>query len=128
LTGVNGCNVWESLEVANIQRENVCKAIRLHDRYEASVMHLHTANAVSNHQLAPNDVNLLVVRQEGHRVLDEFKQEVGFADGQAIAVSLRRSRRNIPELSDVLDGEMELNTSPFQSVERRMDGLVRGVV
>jgi hypothetical protein len=121
---MHGCNVGEALEVGRIQREDTCKALRLHERSKPSIVYLHTTHVVSNNQLTPNRIDLIGVRQQHHCAFDLFDSLDDLRLQKAISISLNRAGAYVSILRYILGRKVELLALMIKGSQSRLDELM----
>ena len=124
MTGVNRLNAGVPCKVSLIQRENVAYAMSQHSGDQARIVYLNTLHTVSNNQLPPDGIHLVVVREQNHLSFDVFDRFICFDNGEPKSISIHGSRANVPELSDILRRETQFDIERFQFSERSSDELM----
>lgn len=110
MIGVMGLNTRIAEKILSIEREDVGHPIGLHDRHESRIVDLDAAHVIGNHQLAPEQIDLLAVGQESHGAFDIFDPLVGFCNCEAVAVPVKRPCAYIPKLGNILQRETKFRS------------------
>jgi|SRR5271165_5071066 len=89
-------------EVSLVQREQVGDAVDVHRRNQASVMDLRSRNEAGKYKTPPFRIDAIIFRQQCEGSFDSLCALVSFNCGEAVTISVNRTRARIPEFNDVL--------------------------
>jgi len=124
LVGVDHLNIRVSKKIRLIQGQNVGYAIGCHNSGKSRIVYLNSANAMGNHQLAPNRIHPVAIGQESHSPFDGFDTAIRLEGAKTISIPVIWTGANVPEFSDILQGVIERSALGFQKQERRRHNLM----
>ena len=98
---------FESLEIPDIDRQQLRNAMNVHARGHAGIVDLHALDVVRDQQPPPTIVHVAAVRQKLKIPLDHAGDAIRLGGTQAEPISVAGTSRRIPELAEDLRGETE---------------------
>jgi hypothetical protein len=120
-------NIRVSKKIRLIQGQNVGYAVGRHNRGKTRIVHLNSTHLIGGYQLPPDRIDLIAIEQESHCAFDVFDASVGFRNREAVAISLGRSRADVPEFCDVSQAKAKFSSLFEERLDTGSNNFMLGI-
>ena len=118
----------ESLEIPNIDGQQLRYAVNAHARSQAGIVDLHALDVVGDQKSPPTIMHLAAVRQQLEIPFDHAGDPIRLGGAQAEPISITGTSGSVPELTEDLRGKTEPCALSHQRPKRRSNHRVVRIV